>query len=266
MKRLLVGLGLAAFVFVGFSASFKTNNWIETSGTQLPRAFVNSIKPAAPKPSTNPFGVLAPRHAEAALPGFRWVFDQVNWRTHRDGSFVDSTIVTVSNTDFSSDTTAAYPLERVYFPSDGGVTTAVQDSLFALVFCVGGGTAAPTIDSVYVGMQVSIDGFSWVSTTVTGGPAGTFLADAFVTGKPPIASAGAIESSSSNQVCLEYNVTLPAINKYTMGGSGSTAPTDQQWFGWRYARWIVTWSLVDETDVLSAWVGHFTPVGAPGGY
>ena len=214
----------------------------------------------------NPFGLLAPPVAEAVLPGFRWVHNTIQWRTNRDGGVVDSTIVTVSNTDFSSDTTAAYPLERLYFPFDGGVTTAVVESLTTMTFCIGAAGSAPSIDSVYVGMQLSIDGTSWVSTTVTGGPAGTFLADAFVTGKPPIASAGAIEASSSNSLCLDYNVHLPAIPKYVMGINGATAPTDQQFYGWRYARWIVTWSLVDETDVLQAWVGHYTSTPAPGGY
>jgi hypothetical protein len=203
------------------------------------------------------FNAFAPPVAQAVLPGYRWVYEDLNWRTNRDGGIVDSTITTVSNTDFSSDTTAAFPLDHVYMASDGGVTTAVVDSLTMLSLCIGGAASAPSIDSVYVGMQVSIDGISWVSTVVTGGPAGTFLADAFVTGKPPIASAGAIESASSNQLCIEYNVILGAIPKYSMAGSGSTAPTDQQWFGWHYARWIVTWSLVDETDILKAWVGHY---------
>lgn len=263
MKRVLALVALAFLVALGSTASFQVSNPFVGRGAQLPR-HMGVWTPQAEK--ANPFGVLAPPVAEATLPGFRWSYDAIKWRTNRDGGIVDSTIVTVSNTDFSSDTTEAYPLERVYFPGDGGVTTAVVESLTTMAFCLGGAASAPSIDSVYIGMQVSIDGISWVSTTVTGGPAGTFLADAFVTGKPPIASAGVIEATSSNSLCLEYNVLLGAIPKYAMGGNSTTAPTDQTFFGWKYARWIVTWSLVDEADVLMGWVGHYTPVGAPGGY
>jgi hypothetical protein len=250
MKRLYAVLATVFAALVLFLLMPDLSKW--GGSGRLPKSI--TARTVVPAPD-NPF-LIGPPPALAVLPGRAWVFDQLNWRTNRDGTIVDSTIVTVSNTDFSSDTTAAYSLELVPFPSDAGVTTAVYDSLTTLAFCIGGGTAAPSIDSVYVGAQVSMDGFSWVTLTVTGGPAGTFLADAFVTGKPPIASAGAIESGSSNQLCLDFNSAVLAIPKYVFGGNG-TAPTDQQFIGWRYIRFICTWSLVDEIDVLSAWVGHW---------
>lgn len=229
MKRAFAALAFLAVIFLGCTVSFD----------------VGRVS-------------LAPSVADAQGFGRSWVFtDPVRWRTNRDGTYVDSMIVTVSNTDFSSDTTVGYDLSQIPMPFDGGVTTAVFDSLTILSFCLGGAAAAPTIDSVYVGAQVSMDGLSWVSCTVTGGPAGTFLADAFVTGKPPIASAGVIEASSSNQLCLDFSAALPAIPKYVFNGNGATAPTDQMFIGWRQVRFIVTWSLNDEADVLQAWIGHW---------
>lgn len=255
MKRALAVMALVAVAAIGFSVSMPEFHKFGGSG-RLPQ-HIGHYHGDAAQPSNNPFGI-GPPAAHAVLPGRAWVYDgPINWRTNRDGSFVDSTYVTVSNTDFSSDTTVAYNLNQVPFPSDAGVTTAVFDSLTTFAFCLGGNAAAPSIDSVYVGAQVSMDGISWVSLTVTGGPAGTFLADAFVSGKPPIGSAGVIEAGSSNQLCLDFNSAVLAIPKYVFGGNGATAPTDQQFIGWRYIRFICTWSLVDEADVLQAWIGHW---------
>lgn len=257
MRRILCALALCAFVAFGITASFRTSDWSKTSGAQLPQRISAHIK-EAPSVNHNPFGAILPPMADAVIAGRPWVYDgPINWRTQRDGSFVDSTYVTVSNTDFTSDTTVAYELRNIPFPESYrlGVATTV-DSITTFSFCIGGATAAPSIDTVYVGTQVSMDGLSWVTCTVTGGPAGTFLADAFVTGKPAIASAGVIESASSNQMCMQYDVVIPAVPEVVLAQNGSTAPTDQQIYGWRFIRWVVTWSLVDETDVLQAWVGH----------
>lgn len=257
MKRILALVALAVFVAIGITASFKTYNPFIGRGAMLPQRMGVWSEPFE---RANPFGVLAPPRAEAsAVPGYRWVFHDLMWRTNRDGGIVDSTIVTVSNTDFSSDTTASFELSNIPFPHSyrQGVATTV-DTVTTFAFYIGSSASAASIDSVYVGTQVSMDGVSWVTCTVTGGPAGTFLADAFVTGKPPIASAGVIESGSSNQLGYAYNVIIPAIPVMVPGLNG-TAPTDQQILGWRYVRWICTWSLVDEADVLKAWVGYPAP-------
>jgi len=211
--------------------------------------------------------VLFPAISSADGVSRRWVFTPpINWRTNGvagSAGFVDSTYVTANNTAAAhsataqSDTTVAVELSRFPVPTRPmGASTTVVDSLLWFGFYVGGVSAAPTADSIYVGQQVSIDGITWVTASNT---QTFFAADAYITGKPPIASASLIEPTSGNSFGRMYdtNTSILGQTQNSFSIAAATLPNDGQMVGWRYIRWIVTWSIVDGASKFQAWVGHW---------
>ena len=194
------------------------------------------------------FSYWQPRSVSAAAD--RWVYgDALHWKTHRNGVEFDSTTVTPGAAG-EIDTTAAYPVSEFAIPQLVRTAAAV-DSITYFGFYLGAATAAPSVDSIYVGTQVSMDGISWVTLTPT---ANNLLATTI----PPIASVTVLESVSGNQFGVIYDLKVAAIPEFITGGFNSaTAPTDQEVFGWRSIRWIVTWSAADVGDQLQGYVGHW---------
>jgi len=206
---------------------------------------------------------LAAPPAAHALSLNKWVFEDLNWRTNKNGGIIDSSTTVANNTAAAhsataqSDTTAPFELSYAPIPDrNTSAGTTVVDSLTYLGFYIGGAGSAPTADSVYVGQQVSVDGITWltVSNTQT-----FFAADAFITGKPPIASASIIEPTAGNQFGRLYQVNQSILGEHqnTFSVAAATLPNDGQMTGWRYIRWIVTWSIVDGGSTFKAWVGHW---------
>ena len=262
MKRLLGGIALAILVVFGFTASFqRPDSWI-SQGKPIPNT-VGKFNPAGNGPS-KPLDMLVPPPADASTFRSRWVFTgPVNWRTNRDGRAIDSTTVVANNTAAAhsataqSDTTAPFLLSECPIPTRPvSAGTTVVDSVTWFGFYVGAAGAAPTADSIYVGQQVSIDGVSWVTVSNT---QTFFAADAQITGKPPIASASIIEPTAGNSFGRMYDINESIVGQHqtSFALAAATLPNDGQMTGWRYIRWIVTWSIVDGASTFQAWVGHW---------
>lgn len=157
---------------------------------------------------------------------------------------VDS--VFACGTTVRADTTAPYLMDSAM---QGfalfSAATATRDSIpyLGLIISPSPGSSVG-MDSVYVGLQVSLDGANWVTVTQTQ----TFLA---ATTYPPIASACLLELASSNTVGIVWKQNIAnTANAVSWLLQDATAPSNLQLFGFRYARAILT--SFDTTGCLQA--------------
>ncbi len=174
-----------------------------------------------------------------------WVSDDLKFRTTLANSgtvgvTVDSAVVRNGSTTAQTtyDTTVAFPLRSCEFTDNAMLSgkTAAVDSIPHIAF-----TFEPTAntnftagaDSFGVIVQVSVDDINFVTMT----PNHVFDA----TRPADQRAALYIENNATNGVTVLFkNVSLAA---YAAGTAftldGATAPTDLQWFGWNYVRFIV---------------------------
>jgi hypothetical protein len=193
---------------------------------------------------------------------YRWVSDQLYFRT-QDGQFVngyfDSSVVRNGSTTAQTtyDTTRAFPLNLCEFNDNyniGGNTAAV-DSIPHFAFTVTP-TANPNLtaaaDSFGLIVQVSQDGRNWVVVT----PNHTF--DATRAAGNRIATYTENNSSDGVTVLFKYISVAPFAAGTAFALDGATAPTDLQWFGWHFVRFIL--GDLGYTGEFAATIDHWQSV------
>jgi hypothetical protein len=193
-------------------------------------------------PGSQAFATTAPMQ--------RWVSDQLVWRhsnltTVSNPAALDSMAVRhgtavaggyVAST--ALDTSIAYNLNQCELNTSWlGATTGVDTlALFSVnLYPTGNTSFTPTTgDSLAIALQVSMDGINWSKVTAT------------------VNQAVVVQDGATQQ---EFNVALPAnqhkgftrfyfqktdILGRTNIATAATAPTDGQYFGWRWVRFIIS--------------------------
>lgn len=178
----------------------------------------------------------------------------VNWRNQLAGfspsGIIDSTDAGAVGTAAQHvDTSSAIAIGELIIPGElasGPVTTA-SDSLAWLRISFKPLATTPTVaaDSIYLQLQVTDDGITWIDTTPTSVFAAAGLSDASFTG------AVLLETDSNNQFVAVLRQRVGA----TAGGavffpvaSVATNPTWQQIYGFQYLRLIVQSDVTGRYD------------------
>lgn len=186
--------------------------------------------------------------AEAGT-GNRWVTEPVMWRTSAANvaGHVDSSVF--SHGSLKADTSAAIAATALWAVPDFDVS-AMDSTVWSILYIKGrtGASTTQGTDSVYVDVQVSVDGTNWVTATPT---------RAFITG-----------TTHGGLICLEqsgadsYGIPLKIVRASTglavniLGpAGGATAPSWLQLWGWPYLRFIVN---SDCNGQFVGEVGHWT--------
>jgi len=153
-----------------------------------------------------------------------------------------------------NDTTQAFSLlDAMNAAAMFSAATATRDSIPYLgVYVHPSPGSSVGMDSVYIGLQLSMDGANWVSVT----PTQTFLAGTTI---PAIASVALLELASSNTVGIIYKQNIAnTANAIASLLQEATAPSNLQLFGFQYGRVILT--SFDATGCLAIRIGHWKEV------
>jgi hypothetical protein len=182
-----------------------------------------------------------------------WTVTELNFRTQAttlgNSLYADSS--TAAGSSARLDTTTAFPLLEAWTPEQSATRAAV-DSIDAIIFRfdpVGGATGfTVTADSAFITLQVSMNGDNWLSTTFTR------LGHVANTVNPASSGEIILEGSGQNSFARQYKQAYTATGQHSFAFE-ATAPTDNQTWGWRMARWIVGSS---STGRYKASVQHLT--------
>lgn len=182
--------------------------------------------------------------AEAGT-GNRWVTEPVMWRTSAANvaGYVDSSVF--SHASLKADTSAAIAATALWAVPDFDVS-AMDSTVWSILYIKGrtGASTTQGTDSVYVDVQVSVDGTNWVTATPT---------RAFNTGTT---HGGAIylEASSSDSYGIPIKIVRASTGLSVLIDS-ATAPSTIKLWGWPFLRFIVN---SDCNGQFVGEVGHWT--------
>jgi len=191
-------------------------------------------------PGSRAFAITAPAQ--------RWVSDQLTWRhsnltTVGNPASLDSSVIRhgtavaggyVAST--ALDTSIAYNLNQIELNTSWiGATTGVDSIPYFSVnlYPTGNTSFTPTTgDSLLLAAQVSMDLVNWSKVTVT---VGTVVQDG-TTQQNHLVVLPAAQHKGFTQFYYQKTDILGRTNIAT----AATAPTDGQFFGWRWVRFIVS--------------------------
>lgn len=203
---------------------------------------------------------VIPAFAENATPLPRWQWQNLMFRNAAavnvvaSGFLADS--VSASGNTARADTTAPVilPALGMYIPMYP--PTATAESLTVAAFRLEpdpNGTVTVAADSIYLNMQLSMDGTNWVTATPTG-----IAFQAANTVNATQIGAFVLEAGSQDVFTRFYKQQYEAGGSLSLPTQAGT-PTDVKWFGWRYARWIVGFGdATNSAGVFRAQFGYWS--------
>lgn len=176
----------------------------------------------------------------------------LNFRTLGSGSNADTAWATGAAA--RSDTTIAFNLGNVYFPS---LVPLASDSVVAMVVRVTpittSGITIQGDSAVFILPQVSMDGTTWTSMTAPGISEGSTY---HITGANKLGfNSGVPGTAGTNGFFFPLWQNYLASGFISYATTFATAPRANQWFGWNYVRFIMgtanTWKAQLSVDYLT---------------
>lgn len=165
-------------------------------------------------------------------------------------TYMDSATFCRGATTQHADTSDAIDLSSLTFPpiSVSPNASALDTVPFFRVMVVPSPTTASTVgsDTLYLGVQVSLDGNNW---TTVGTPTRTYVASGWTAN-----SIVATELNSNESYVWNFRQSDPDLNVWTIDNLG-TAPTPNQLAGYPYMRLIVSgdWTGCLKMTVYGWW-------------
>jgi hypothetical protein len=199
-------------------------------------------------------------------PAQRWVDEpNITWRRLGSGVNVDSMVIrhgTAAAGFASLDTSVAIPLAGFEVNYDiNGKAAAVDTTLLFIFHCYPTANAAFTAgtgDSLGVATQVSMDGQNWTALSPTQGNSG---AGAIITLNSTNVFNVCLPTTGTKGFSLPFKQFLAATSVGNALGvtTTATAPTDGQFLGWRFVRFIISPNRLN--GEWRAWISHWTSQG-----
>jgi len=184
--------------------------------------------------------------------------DNLNWHTSLADAFTyqagDSFTVFrgtgLRNSAEQADTTQRIDILKFVMPGPVYTTTVASDSVawLRLTLYPVGTSVTVAADTADISMQVSDDGTNWTSLVWTGPKI-----------SPDVASMGAVaalETGTSNNMSVVIRQVVGGVTQSVFNYLGTGAPTANQAYGFRYARFICRG---DYTGVYDAILEGFVP-------